>query len=474
MNFARTTIIYGLTGALGRFGALVTLPVYTRYISQADFGRLEFLISIYAIILILTEMQLVSGYIRDYYASKNNRVLFNSITMIYGLMWAFWGAIFVTMFLVYKPFRDAVLPHEFAAILVASLFANLVQLWLADRRMAHAVKPYVIVSITQMLVGPAVGLGLVLFVSAEPWSVLLGTLVGNGLAALPALKKLNPARRNLINAAELKQLLSYSLPTVPAVLATWGRTQASRPILLVALGASSVAIFGVADKLAMIFLVVFQAFRLAWDPVMVKAADVKGGDRVIKAGYDLYAVYGFGVAAGLVTLGPALVDLIVPPAYAVAKFILPMLVVAYYIEGLTSITAANFVWTRRMKYNAALSVLSVGMGMLFLILTVSTLGPAAAGIAAVLAAVLRNLLFFAVGVRIGPIKFRAASLIWPYLSGSALLALAIIIPRYIPESIFLQTLALAGISAALVVAILFSTLGDKPFRTTIQRLQELG
>src|SRR5579864_5315071 len=67
MSFIRQFFIYGLSGAASRLAAVVLVPLYTRTLPVTDYGQLELLLAIHALIVIFAGMQIESAVARDYF-----------------------------------------------------------------------------------------------------------------------------------------------------------------------------------------------------------------------------------------------------------------------------------------------------------------------------------------------------------------------------------------------------------------------
>ena len=52
-ELARHSAVYGLGSLVSRFIAVLLLPVYTRYLSPADYGLIETLIALSAVLTVL-------------------------------------------------------------------------------------------------------------------------------------------------------------------------------------------------------------------------------------------------------------------------------------------------------------------------------------------------------------------------------------------------------------------------------------
>ncbi len=63
-RLARHSAIYGLGGIVSRILAVLLLPLYTNYLSPADYGRIETLVAGSAVLVIVLRMGISSAFFR--------------------------------------------------------------------------------------------------------------------------------------------------------------------------------------------------------------------------------------------------------------------------------------------------------------------------------------------------------------------------------------------------------------------------
>src|SRR5262249_7483425 len=76
-RLARHSAIYGLGGLASRLLAVFLLPLYTHYLSPADYGRIETLVAASAVLTIVLRMGISSAFFRFYFdaADEDRRVV---------------------------------------------------------------------------------------------------------------------------------------------------------------------------------------------------------------------------------------------------------------------------------------------------------------------------------------------------------------------------------------------------------------
>jgi len=70
--FGKDFIIYGLSSSISKFVGLFLVPLYTRVFSPEQYGTMDLISTVVAVIAIIGMMQLESAVSRYYFAEKND------------------------------------------------------------------------------------------------------------------------------------------------------------------------------------------------------------------------------------------------------------------------------------------------------------------------------------------------------------------------------------------------------------------
>ena len=68
-RLGKHSVIYGLGGLVSRILAVILLPLYTRFLTPADYGKVETLIALTTVIGIVLRMGISSAFFRFYFDS---------------------------------------------------------------------------------------------------------------------------------------------------------------------------------------------------------------------------------------------------------------------------------------------------------------------------------------------------------------------------------------------------------------------
>src|SRR5205085_10681742 len=71
-RLARHSAIYGLGGLVSRILAFLLLPLYTSYLTTADYGKIETLVAASTVLVIVLRLGISSSFFRFYFDSRDD------------------------------------------------------------------------------------------------------------------------------------------------------------------------------------------------------------------------------------------------------------------------------------------------------------------------------------------------------------------------------------------------------------------
>jgi O-antigen/teichoic acid export membrane protein len=379
---------YQASSVLSAALALVTLPLYTRALTRADFGIAETLLTFIILASILLRLGLGEAFVRFHFQTpEHERDRLARTTTASVLLATTATALLAAVFA--GPLSALILGFEDAglmriAVLGLWTFTNL-EIAYALLRVDERRRLYVVASLSNVAL--SVGLTLTLVVALDQGA--RGYLAGNYVASGVVLLGLWWALRDRIglrlgrHAVPLGPLLRYGVPTVPADATVFALNVVDRAYLLRAQGAAAAGLFALSVKLATAVILAVRGFQLAWPPLAYSIGDDREAGRFYAAVTTWYVVVTGFVVAGLTLLGRWVVRLLAAPEYFAAHEALPWVALGWAMYGLflvvVTIGGRAGVTTRTLP--AALA--GVLVNVLALVVLVEPLGIAGAGIALV-------------------------------------------------------------------------------------------
>jgi O-antigen/teichoic acid export membrane protein len=384
------------TGAAYQFGdivakgiALITIPLYTRHISPAGYGAANSLLTAVILASIFLRVGVGEAFIRFYFddddLSRRARI---ARTATATVAWTTTAASLLALIFsgalsrLILGYHDPLLID--CAIVGLWAFTNL-EMAYAQLRVDERARAYVFAS------GANVGLTVIftvtLVVVANQGA--RGLLLGNfGASALVVLGLWWVLRRRFslrVRLGDLRAMLRFGLPTVPADASVYALQVADRFYLFRSYSHAAAGDYSVALQFATVVFVVVRGFQYAWPPLAYSIESDAEASKLYSLVTTYFVLATGAVVAAVALLGRWIVRLLAAPQYFGAHSALPWLALAWTLYGVYQvmivITGRARVTSRNLPAAAAGLVVNV---VLLLALVPSGglgLGIAGAGIA---------------------------------------------------------------------------------------------
>lgn len=384
----RTGAAYQLADIVAKLLALGLLPLYTRYLSQEDYGTAELLLTVVILLSIVVRLGLGEAFVRFHFHDEDRQRRRRLQRTATGTLLALTTVVAVVMALLAAPLSELVLgdprPAEMrAAALGLWAFTNL-ELAYAVLRVDELVRPYVIAGLANVAL--TVVFTVLLVVVAEEGA--LGLLLGNFGASAIVLLGLWLARREALglpSRAQLRPMLRFGLPTVPAEVSVFALFFVDRLWLYRFESEGAAGLYSLATKLAAAVIFTVRAFQYAWPPLAYSIADDAEASRVYARIATYYALVSAVVVVGLALLGRWIVRLLAAPEFFAAHEALPWVALGWALYGLFLVLVAMAGRAQVTVRNAPAALAGLAANVAGLALLVPPLGIAGAGIALCLA-----------------------------------------------------------------------------------------
>jgi O-antigen/teichoic acid export membrane protein len=335
--------------------AFVLLPVYTRYLSPAEYGIVALALTCTVALGMLYPLGLRSAVSRTYYESgtvreRKERVGTLWIAMILSatasaLVLDRFGPALAVAVLPEVPFHPYLRLAVWTALLGVLGIAPLVLLQARERALT-----YVLLTLWTALTTTVVSVWLVVRGGGAE-GYLQGALIGAALSAIPYLALTIGQIRPVFRLSLLMPALAFSLPLVPHALAGWALEMSDRAILTRLLPLHDVGVYSLGYQLGAAMGLVTTAFNAAWVPFLFGTLKDEGEDAHPKLArlVTYYAVALCFIGLGWSLLVEHAITLIAGPAFREAYRITPWVVGGYVFAGLYLIPTNLLFWRRQTR-----------------------------------------------------------------------------------------------------------------------------
>lgn len=381
-KLARHSVIYGVADVVPYLVNFLLLPVFTAFLSRADYGALSILLLFAVLTKILFRMGLDSGFFRIYYELDSDRDRKTLATTLFATALGVSAALFVLCVLLSRSIGGALLGDGATSgqaalwiLLVAGdtvlntfAFVPMNLFRIQERPRAFTV---------MTLVRSAVNIGLKVVLVVSGWGVdgvLWADVVASALFAIA----LSPTlARNLafrFSTSMLREAAAFGLPKVPHGLAHQVLNLSDRKLIQVFATLPAAGLYHIGYMMGTGVKFFLAAFELAWSPWVYAQVGKPGAARTIGriATYAALAVVAFALANAV--LGRELLILMTEPEYHDAHPVIPVVVLAYVMQGLFALTSVGLGISKRTSYYPLMTFTAAGANVLLNVLWIPRFG----------------------------------------------------------------------------------------------------
>ncbi|HSF61050.1 MAG TPA: oligosaccharide flippase family protein [Gaiellaceae bacterium] len=389
-RLGKHSAIYGLGGLVSRILAVLLLPLYTRYLSPSDYGKVETLIALTTVVGIVLRMGIHAAFFRFYFDSPepDHRRLVLRTSFWFTMAMATAGLIAGVA--VSPQLSDLLFGTTDDAELVAAAFVGL---WAGMNyeqltslfRVEERSTAFVAASLSNVLL--TIGATLILVVALDKGPI--GVIVGNFTGTLLVYAALVGYRREQLglqfDRRLLREMNRFGIPLVPTALFLWVTNFSDRLFLVQLADVTEVGLYSVGVRIASAMVLLLTAFRLAW-PAFAYSIEDEGEARRTYAYVLTYLVLvATWVATALALLSPWIVDWIAAPAFDESSRVVGPLAFAAVAFGAYIVVAIGVGRARRTQFNWVVTGAAAAVNIVLNLLLIPPYGMMGAAVATIAA-----------------------------------------------------------------------------------------
>lgn len=458
-RIGKHTLIYGIGVLATKAVSFVMLPIYTRYLTPADYGVMQLVEMTLDVVAILAGAQLAIGIFRYYHKAESDAerdaVVSTSFTVlaisyaVIGLA-TFFAAPWLTA-LVFDSDDYTDLIRLAAMGLAASGLSIAPLTYFRAREQSR-----LFVGAQLARVALQVVLNLLFLVHLEMGvrgifiaNLIAGAAVGAGLAVmLVSTVGLHFSR------SATRDLLRYGVPLIGTQLATFAVTFGDRYFLQAAADTTEVGLYSLAYQFGFLLAAVgYLPFEMVWQPVRFEIAKRTDRDEVYAKGFTYLNLMLITMAVGFALFVEDVLYVMATPAFYPAAQFVPLILIAYVLQGWTGLQDVGIHMKERTEFITAANWASAVVALVgYAIFIPRFLGMGAAGVT-VAAFVVRYLGCYFASQRLWPVRYNWTP-VWTLVAlgfGSVVLGLSLPV-----EGLWLSIAAKAGVFIGYVAAVLLA------------------
>jgi O-antigen/teichoic acid export membrane protein len=274
-RLATTGAAYTAASVFSKLIAVILLPLYTRYLTPADYGAAEVMFAAVVSASIVVRFGMIEALLRFYYKDDEDpaRVVSTSFA---GVFWLATAAALIALPFA-APISEALLPHphpDLARISIGGLWVlTMFEYLLTLFRLEERARAYFVTTTLSVLA--AIGLTVILVVGAGEGArgLLLGSYASGAVFVLGLIWVHRRSLSLRVERPLLGRLLHFGLPTMPAELSLYMLNFVDRLILARSVSLTAAGLYSLAAKFAQGVTVIARGFQLAWPPLAYSIRD---------------------------------------------------------------------------------------------------------------------------------------------------------------------------------------------------------
>jgi O-antigen/teichoic acid export membrane protein len=369
--------------------AVFTLPLYTRHVSSEAYGAYNTLLTSVILASIVLRMGVGEAFVRFYFTDSDvERRTRIARTATATVAWTTTLAALVCVAFsselsrLILGFEDPLLMD--CAILGLWAFTN-IEMAYAQLRVDERARAYMIASGANVAMTVVFTIALVVLAGQGARGLLLGNFGASAIVVLGLWWVLRARFSLRVRVGDLRAMLGFGLPTVPADASVYALQVVDRFYLFRGVGHAAAGEYSIAVQLATVVFVFVRGFQYAWPPLAYSIDSDVEASRLYSIVTTYFVLATGVVVAGVALLGRWLVRLLAAPEFFGAHTALPWLALGWTLYGLYQVMIVITGRARVTQRNVPAAAAGLAVNVILLVVLVPSkglgLGIAGAGIA---------------------------------------------------------------------------------------------
>ncbi len=388
---------------------IVLLPIYTRYLSPRDYGLLEMFVVTSVLLVAFMELGLGTALIRSvlYRETTNKRELVS--TSLYFLI--LFVSIVSAMLCIYSDwlsriiFGTAKISGLLSLIVLTSALRVVQIVPLSKLRIEEESMKYTFLCVLNFLVLLSLNLYFVVVLKKGVEGLIYAGFINAAWFALILIGVIIKDLGLLFSIEELKEMLLFGVPLVPAVVGFSVLVVSDRYFLKYYCSLKELGLYSLGYKIGMGISLFVNAFQTAWPTVLFSVAKEENAQEIYAKVLTYFLFIFTFLALGLSVFAREIVLIMATTDYYLAYKVVSLITISYLFYGLFYITAVGVSLKRKTQFLPFIvgGAVAVNLGLNFLL--IPRFGMIGAALATFFSYVVLTLISSMVSLKLYPINY---------------------------------------------------------------------
>ena len=419
-----------LTQAIG----FLLIPVYTRYLTPADYGIIALAAAAGSILTIFYILGQNGALTRFYYDYNHDKKELNEyvgtitlsvigISFIVSLLLSLFGESLFATLIKDVPFNPYIL-----LVLWTAFFAVLLPFPLRLYQVRERSFTYSFLNVLQFIISVSLIIYFVVFLKEGALGSLKGGFFSAIIFFIIACFLLKKDLSFKIKIKKLKESLHFGLPLIPSALAGWVLTLMDRIFLTHYTSLAVVGIYSLGYQIGMVMSLITGSINFAWAPFFMSTAKEKGEEakKVFSQLTTYYMVAILFIALAISLFAKDIIFLMATPKYYESHKIIPIIVGTYVLNGMYLMVVNQLFYVKKTKYLPFTAISSALLNVLFNYLWIPKYGMMGAAWATLVSFAFMFLFMYIISQKVYPIKYEYSRICKVFAIAGVIYALSIV------------------------------------------------
>lgn len=376
-NVLKHSFIYTVGNMLSKIVGFFMIPVYTRYLTPADYGVLELVTLVSVVLSMLLSLRLTSALTRYYHeyndpADKNRLVSTVQISVIVIAGLAVLLLSHTSAFISNLVVGNSTYAKFFIFVFISMAFDICSTMAFTYIRILEKSVFYVAMTLVQLVVGLALNIYLVVWLKMGVLGILYSMVISNGVIAVMLLSYTFAQVKFGFDISKLKQQIIFGLPFVPASLLIFILNMGDRFLLNRFVPLAEVGLYALGYKFGMLLgTFISGPFGQIWAPKRVEIYKFRRNREEIFSRVFVYYLFVL-IYSGLFlsVLIKEVLTLMATPEYLSAHRIVPFVILGYVFYALYYVVDLGLFMENKTYWypiiNGIAAAVNVGLNILLI------------------------------------------------------------------------------------------------------------
>lgn len=432
---AKHALIYALGSILSRAISFVMLPIYTRYLTPADYGVMGLIVMTLDFISIVAGGQIALAVFRFYHKTDDPVEKDTVVSTAFIVLVTSYVLVGLGSFLAADFLSDLLFPGANHGDLVrwaaaALACQSLIFVPLTYARVQDRSGLFVAANLVRLITGLTGNIALVVFAGMGVKGVFISALISNIITGGWLTTWLIRDVGVRLSTNTLKQLARYGIPMVGMQFATFLATFGDRYFLQASAGEAEVGLYNLAYQFGFLLAMLgAMAFEQVWAPKRFEVARRPDSDEILSNAFVYSSAWLFIVAVGMNLFIGDIFRVMTQPEFFPAARLVPIIVVAYILQAWSTQHDIGVLIKERTEFLTLANWIAAVVAIASYALLIPLLGALGAACGTILAFGTRWVLTYRYSQRLWRVEYRWSPVVRMALISVAFVGTGILIPE---------------------------------------------